>query len=628
MLALAACCLIFFGHANARADQLPKAEFQWRPAPQNRPFNGTIKLEVDATDAEHHIFAVRESIPVQTFGDTVLLYPEWETASHAPTASAIGFAGLTVMIDGRHVPWQRDPIDAHAFRISVPTGAQLITLAFDFLAPRGGALLRSNMVDVQWQRLLVYPAGWFAKSISVQATLTLAAGLRAFTALALQSSQGNSITFRTDTLDRLIDAPVYAARYWRTVALTEASTTPITLDVVADDAKDIAPSPPALQQLRELVTQTVTLFGPPPFRHYDAILSLSDKLSPGGGIEHLEEGENNLPADYFTDMPHQLNNRDLIAHELVHCWNGRFRIPSGMATPDYNSPSNDSLLWVYEGQTEFWGRILAARSGLRNKRETLDKLALDAAVVANRPGRAWKTLEDSSYDPTYMAGHPVGWRDWQRREDYYPEGVLLWLDVDARIRELTGERAGLDDFARRFFATNGNGIATSYDFQELCAALAAIAPEDWSQFLLRQLRTHDTTQAMAGLARSGWRLVYDTTPSETFRQDEGGAINLDYSIGLQVDEHGVVRSVVWHGPAFTAGLDVGDHILSVSGKPFSAETLEAAVSEAAKSPIVLSLDGDGKLRDVRIAYSGTLRYPHLERIPGKPDRLSALLVPR
>jgi predicted metalloprotease with PDZ domain len=286
---------------------------------------------------------------------------------------------------------------------------------------------------------------------------------------------------------------------------------------------------------------------------------------------------------------------------------------------------------VYEGQTEFWGRVLAARAGLRTRQQTLDKLAMDAALVANRPGRSWKTLADSANDASYMAGHHVAWRDWQRREDYYPEGVLLWLDVDARLRELSHGKRGLDDFARRFFSATGErGVISTYTFQDVCTALDAVAANDWASFLQRHLDTHDDAEAMAGLARAGWRLVYTDTPSETFRQDEAeaGVSNLDYSIGLQVQSDGVISSVAWQGPAFKAGLAPDAKIEAVNGNPFSLTAIDDAVKQAADLPITLTFVNDGRTRTASLACRDTLRYPSLQRIPGTPDRLSRLLKVR
>ena len=232
----------------------------------------------------------------------------------------------------------------------------------------------------------------------------------------------------------------------------------------------------------------------------------------------------------------------------MHAWNGRFRQPAGLWSPDFNRPTDPSLLWVYEGQTEFWGRVIAARSGLRSFQETLDKLALDAALVENRRGREWKTLGDSSLDGLYMPGRLVTWRDWQRREDYYSEGVLLWLDVDARLRELTQDKAGLDEFADRFFATHGRTRSVStYNLGEICTTLREIAAEDWQAFLQRHLETHSTTEAVAGLRRAGWQLVYRTTPSETFRQAESEAGVTNAPILLECRSGTTARSIPWCG---------------------------------------------------------------------------------
>jgi predicted metalloprotease with PDZ domain len=209
--------------------------------------------------------------------------------------------------------------------------------------------------------------------------------------------------------------------------------------------------------------------------------------------------------------------------------------PIQLWSPTFNRATDPSLLWVYEGQTEFWGRILAARAQLRTPQQTLDKLALDTALVANRTGREWKTLADSTLDVLYMPHQQVAWRDWQRREDYYPEGVLLWLDVDAHLREPTHARVGMDDFARVFFAMHGHvETTTTYTFSDVCDALNSLAPADWSGFLNQHLLSHDSEIAIRGLARAGWRLTYDTHATETFLQDEtdSGWINLDTSLRL------------------------------------------------------------------------------------------------
>ena len=601
------------------------------PVPQDRAYHGTIELDVKADDTAHQVFSIHETIPVQQAGDTVLLYPHWETASHAPTASISDLAGLMVHVDGVHVDWLRDPVDMYAFHIDVPKGARAITLDFQFLAASNAQLLRPDMIELPWQRVLLYPAGWYVRDLPVAATLTLPQALTPFTSLTFEQIGDRTLRFQPVTLEQLVDAPVYAGRYTRRIVLSDHDAKPVALDLLADHASDLAITTSEITRMKELVAQTMKTFGAAPYRHYDAIVTLSDVLSPGGGTEHLEEGENNLPAAYVDDLSRQLNNRDLIAHEFVHAWNGRSHVPADLWSPTFNQSVGGSLLWVYEGQTEFWGRVLAARAGLRNTQQTLDKLAMDAAVVAHRDGRVWKNLQDSTNDAIYMAGHRVPWRDWQRREDYYPEGVLLWLDVDARLRELTRNTRSLDDFAHGFFNARKSGqITQTYTFKDVCNALNTIAPDDWAAFLQQHLRSHDDADAMAGLARAGWKLTYSDVPTKTFRQDEdeAGASNLDYSIGLQIDNEGHIASVTWNGPAFHAGLSPGARVVDVDGQPFSTQNLLAAVQMSAAKPLLLRVTMDGDSRDAAIPYRGTLQYPHLERIAGTTDRLSLLLKAR
>lgn len=601
------------------------------PMPVDHAFDGVIKLSV-AADAKHGVFHVTESIPVQVPGEMVLFYPEWETTSHSATASAVELAGLHIMVGGQELPWQRDPFDVHAFHVKAPSGAHSFELHFDYL-PKAGGEIRPEMVDVQWQRMLLYPAGWYARDLPVIASLRLPANLHTFTSLSVTKSEvvpGTSEqvqTFAIEMLDRLIDAPVYAGRYVRQVDLGSANQSRVRLDVVADAESDLAVRPESLTQLRALLVQTEKVFGPPPFSHYEVLVSLSDDL-PAGGLEHLEEGENNLPAQFFTDYAHQLSNRDLIAHEYVHVWNGRYRQPEGLWSPTFNQPTDPSLLWVYEGQTEFWGRVLAARSGMRSYQETLDKLALDASLVGNRPGREWKNLADSTIDAVYMPGHSPAWRDYQRREDYYPEGVLLWLDVDAKLRELSGGSAGLDQFAQRFFAVHQRSEATStYTFQDVCAALNSLVAFDWNSFLQRHLLTHSTAEVMAGLTRAGWRLVYTPIPTESFQQEEqeAGVTDVSTSVGFQVRGNGILKSVVWNGPAFQAGLAPGGKVIRVNGETFTPSVLLAAIQASNRSPIKLFVRAGGSETQVTIPYAGTLLYPHIERIPETQDYLTPLL---
>lgn len=602
------------------------------PAPRDASFDGTIALAVDATDTRQKVFRVHEVIPVQAPGDLILLYPEWETSSHAATASVSRLAGLMIHAVGQRIEWRRDPVDPHAFHIAVPVGAPRVELDFQYLSPAstrsGATVITPDLANVQWHSMLLYPAGWFARDLAIAATLTLPAGFRAATSLVVDHAAGGTIAFRPTNLEALVDSPVYAGRYVKQLEL--ASGPAVTLDLLADAPADLEIPAGELAKLRALVEQTRRLFRAQHYDRYHFLVSLSDRLPSGGGLEHLESSENNLPAGYFLDLAHQLPNRDLLAHEYVHSWNGRFRQPADLWTPNFNVPMRNSLLWVYEGLTEFWGRVLGARAGLRTQQDTLDQIALDAATAARRIGRSWKSLQDSTNDPLFVAGHPIDWRDWQRREDYYPEGVMLWLDIDGRIRQQTAGNKSLDDVARSLFGIHdASRVTVTYTFADICAALEQVAPDDWATLLRQRLDRHDDRGLLDGLTRGGYRLVYTDTPTEAFRQAEvdGGAIDLSDSIGLAITPAGIVRSVAWNGPAFVSGITPGAHLVSVNGKPYDPELLKAAIQASATTPLDVACEEPGRARTVRIDYRGSLRYPRLARIAGTPDRLGQLLAP-
>jgi predicted metalloprotease with PDZ domain len=601
------------------------------PAPVDRAFAGEIALDVDASDVARRLFTVRQRIPVQRGAAMTLLYPRWEAASHGPSLTVTDLAGLEVSAAGRRVAWRRDPYEPHAFHLDLPRGATAVDVRFQMVA--GETLLGPDMVSVPWQRLVLYPAGYYARDLRVAARLRLPAGLRAFTALTPAPTAGAGdaapLAFAPTTLETLLDSPVLAGRHTARLPLAGGAGA-VTLDLVAARAGDLAVPPARLAELRALVTQLRAVFGTAPFARYEILAQLSDDGS-SGGTEHRASSENVLASSHFTDWPGQILFRDLIAHEIVHAWNGFHRVPADLWAPTPNVPVAGTLLWVYEGQTEFWGRVLATRAGQFTPAELRDRLALEAAEIAARPGRAWRALSDDVHYPAFMLRQPVAWRDWQRRRDYYSEGVLLWLAVDAELRARSGGRRGIDDVARRFFAGAGPDTpARPYDLAELCRTLDAVAPGDWAGFLRRWVDGHEEVDTLAGLVRHGWRLGFADTPGAAFRanEEEQGVTDLTYSIGLTARADGRVRAVAWDGAAFRAGLRPGVRLVAVHAAPFTGAALLAAVRGSATRAVALTVEQDGRRRDVVLGYAGPLRYPRLERIADRPDGLAALLAPR
>lgn len=604
------------------------------PAPRDIPFKGSIDLTVDATNVSQRIYRVRETLPVQSAGPMTLLYPQWETASHAPTASATALAGLVIRSQGKPLAWQRDAVNPFAFHVDVPAGSTTLDLEFQFLSPfssrQGMVSTTPDIVTVPWQSVILYPAGWFVRNIPVAAHLTLPPGFQAVT--ALESRPERPLEFDTTSLERLIDSPVIAGRHVKRYDLGAAGDAPVRLTALAASADDVDVDAVQLGKLQAMVRQTRALLPTRHYAHYDFMLALSADLPGPGGIEQAQSSSDVLAPDFFRNNADHLVDRDLLAHEFVHSWNGRYRQPADLWSATFNEPMRGSLLWVYEGQTEFWGRVLAARAGLRTTQETLDALAVGATGVRGQSGRTWKSLQDSTNDPLIAAGHPMSWRDWQRREDYYGEGVFLWLAVDAEIREKTHDTRSLDDFARAFFGGGKEGDMTTstYSFDDVCSALQRVAPNDWATFLRLRLDSHDASHVTDGLAGEGYRLVFDATPSDYFRQNEidAGARDFSSAVGLTIGKGGIVKTVSWNGPAFRAGFAPGARIDAVNGQAYRPELLDDLLKAPKPAPLQLTTTMDGSTAIIVVSPEGPLRYPHLQRIGGTPDRLSALLAPR
>lgn len=625
-LALAGVC----SPAFARSDAGPRyvASPVRVPQPVDQAFSGVIEIEVDATDVQRRLFTVRQRIPVAGAGQMTLLYPRWEAASHGPSLTVTDLAGLQITAAGKRLAWQRDGCEPHAFHVQVPAGTLAIDVTFQMV--NAGNLLTPDIVSVPWQRLVVYPAGWYARNIPMAATLTLPAGMRAFTSLVPERSQATTLAFRTTSLEALLDSPVLAGRHAARVPLDGDGMPPVSLDIVALRPGDLEVPSARVAELRRLVAQMRYVFGPAPFHRYEILARLSDEGSTGG-TEHRASSENELSSSHFQAWDDQILFRDLIAHEVIHAWNGFHRTPADLWAPTPNVPVSGSLLWMYEGQTEFWGRVLATRAGQFSPAELRDRLAIEAAEIANRPGRAWRPLSDDVNYPAFMLRQAVPWRDWQRRRDYYSEGVMLWLAVDARLRELTHDRRSIDDFAARFFAgATPDGPTRTYTFEDVCSALNAVAPADWPGILRSWLDAHDELDTQQGLNRMGWKLVYTETPTAAFTasEDEAGVSDLSYSIGIAARDNGVIRSVVWNGPAFRARLRAGTRIVKVNGEPYTAAGLLAAARRSAQHPVALEIEQDQQSSNVVLDYRGPLRYPRLVRQADQPDRLSRLLAPR
>jgi predicted metalloprotease with PDZ domain len=490
-----------------------------------------------------------------------------------------------------------------------------------------------NMVEVEWRPQILFPAGYYQRDIRVQASVKLPPDFQCATALDAVATHGQTVTFNPVPLETLLDSPVLAGRYFSRVDLDPGAAVPVHMDVVADRAKDLVIKPADLQAHRNLIQQAMRNFGSHHYNHYDFLLSLSSEMG-GIGLEHQRSCEVGTGQDYFTDPDKEAFGRDLLPHEYTHSWNGKFRRPADLWSPDEHTvPEQDDLLWVYEGQTDYWGQVLAARSGILNADQVRDLLAYEAAALdVATPGRIWRNLQDTTNDPVIAWQKPSAWRSWSRFYDYYPEGVMIWLDADTLIREKSDGQKSLTDFARLFFGVdNGDWTTHTYNFNDIVTALNQVQPYDWAGFLRKRLDSHGPGAPLDGLIRGGWKLSYTDQESALDKAADAASKGADFafSLGFGLASDGTVKGVVWGGPAFKAGLAPGNKIEAVNGLALEgADTLADAVtaSHTSKEPMTLLLRDGPRYRTVQIAYDGGLRYPHLVRIAGAPDRLTDILT--
>ena len=605
------------------------------PVAQDVAYPGSITLKVDLSDLDRKIFTVHESIPVKP-GPLTLLYPEWLPGNHAPRGPIDGLTGLLISTGGHSVEWVRDPVNVYAFHLQVPAGAKQLELEFEYASPlvrdQGRTTVTPDMLGLQWNTVVLYPAGFNATRISIAPSITLPEGWEFAGALDVEARRGANVHFKQTSLDSLVDSPLFAGRWFRSLDLDPGAKNPVHLNVFADSAETLEVRPQQLAAHHKLVLETYAMLGPPHFDRYEFLLAISDHFGDIG-LEHHRSSENRRPPNYFLEWDKVAAGRDLLPHELSHSWNGKFRRPAGLATPDFNVPMHNSLLWVYEGLTNYLGAVLASRSGLWSEdfgRQSWASLA--ANMDRNRQGRAWRALEDTTEQPLITARRPLSWLSWQRTEDYYTEGELLWLDIDTRIRELTRDRKSLDDFAKAFFQVPGASGVSTYSFADVVQALKAVAPFDWEKYLNERLYGHGPGAPLEGLTRGGWKLVFTENPSEYGRslEDQRKAVDFTYSLGFAVSAiSGALTEVRWGGPAYEAGLTMGTLLVAVNGREYRSERLKSAVQLAKlnKQPIELIVKNLDRYRVVKLAYYEGLKYPVLQRVERTEDRLSAILKP-
>ncbi|WP_296166135.1 peptidase M61 [uncultured Brevundimonas sp.] len=609
------------------------------PAPQDRDYPGTIGIVADITDVDRRIIRVTQTVPVSA-GHLVLQYPKFIPGNHADTGPIQLVSGVTITGNGQRIEWVRDTVDPHAFHLDIPAGVTSIEVKFEWLTQPDNAVWRvvmtPEMVNLQWEKALLYPAGYSHSRITFQPSVRMPEGWQYGVALDTVSFADGLATFAPISLEHLADSPMFAGAHFRRIGLDTNGRFPVHLNLVGDTAASLAASDARIAEYRNLVDQADRLFGARHFDRYDFLLGLTSKMG-GIGLEHHRSSENTASPSFFTGSNPDYGSRTLLPHEFVHSWNGKFRRPSDEYVPNLNIPTQNSLMWVYEGQTEYWGDVLGARSGLVTREEVLANLAEVAGFYDQQPGRQWRALQDTTNHNLlgYRTTNP--WPSWMRGTgDYYREALLIWLDADTLIREATDERRSLDDFARAFFGQDDDDnwqTPRPYTFDDVVAALNAVHPHDWAGFLRTRLDAvgPDARAPLDGIARAGYRLTYVDSLNDVEKGIQSGWANdFQYSLGFSLGANNRITGIRWGGPLFEQGIGAGWELVSIGNRTASAQALRRAVTAAKGTdrPITMVIKRGDEFRTLSIPYHEGLRYPRLERIEGTPDRLSDILSPR
>ena len=592
----------------------------------------TVTIFLDATSAPRKIFHAKLKIPAIP-GDLTLYYPKWIPGEHAPDGPVVDLAGLKFSASGNMLKWRRDLLDGFTLHVDVPADVNEIDAELDFLSPatfEGGFSAGSSATDkmavISWNQVLLYPKGWKSDDINYTASLKLPEGWKFGTPLPITSQSSNEIQFSTVSLTTLVDSPVITGEFLKVVKLADDPLTE--MDIAADSAAALAAPQEVWDHYKNLVEQTNKLFGAHHYRDYHFLLSLSDHVAHFG-LEHHESDDSRIDERGLVDDTARKMEAGLLPHEYVHSWNGKYRRPAGLATPDYQQPMQDDLLWIYEGLTNYLGTVLTARSGLRTPDQERDDLGLTAAALDHTPGRAWRNLQDTADAAPQLYFSPEAWHSWRRGTDFYNEDTLNWLWADVIIRRQSKGKKTIDDFCHLFLgAPSTPPMVKPYTFDDVVNTLNQVVPYDWRGFWNERLTNHGPGAPLGGIEGSGWKLVYDETQSEMERGGESTFhfVDVAYSLGMYLREDGAITDTIEGTPAALAGIGPGMKLIAVNGRKYSPEVVRDALKagKGGTSPLELLIENTGYYKTYKLDYHGGERYPHLVRDETKPDLLTEI----
>ncbi|SEF58781.1 glycyl aminopeptidase. Metallo peptidase. MEROPS family M61 [Bryocella elongata] len=599
-----------------------------------------IRITADLTDAPRKLYHAEIDLPVQP-GSATFTTPKWIPGNHRPTGPVSDITGVVFTANGKTLPWRRDDVDLYQYHVEVPAGVTTLHAHLDCIVTSRAS---DYMAVLEWEKLMLYPAGIPVKQIAIQPSVTVPQGWGLGTALQpvkqfdANTKPGGTVQYQATTVEQLEDSPVIAGAHFHEFALAPEISPKHYLDVVSDEAHDEDLNPETIDAANNLIREASAAYASHHYNVYHLLLTLSD-VAGGEGLEHGQSSDNGVGEKGFASPASRLGNSDLLAHEFTHSWNGKYRRPDKLYQTDFATAQVGELLWVYEGMTQYMGNVLAARSGLETVAQYRDRLAMTAANLDYKSGRQWRSTDDTALAASILRSEGPEWGNWRRGQDYYAEGELLWLDVDTLIRQLTNDKKNIADFHKLFLAKGGNTgpLIVTYDRQELIDDLNQVAPYDWKMFLHERVDDITPHADVAGIERGGYKLEYkpNASKSETMiaqaraRRPGGGGPSVWYSLGLQLKGDGSVSDVRWGSVADKAKLAPGEKLIGVNGWVYSADALHSAIVDAMKStqPIHFIVQSQDKLHEVDVDYHDGERHPVLVRTDGTKDYLDEILAP-
>src|SRR5215813_5060190 len=617
--------------AAAAAGQKGKATAPAAPAAQP-----PLKVAVDASHAPDKILHSTLQIPVRP-GPQKFFYPKWIPGAHGPTGPIVDLTGLQFYARGQRVTWRRNLSDMYTFELTVPEGTTTLEARLDLVMPAppqgfsSGASATTQLAVISWNQVVLYPDGRSTDEIQITPSLKLPSGWHYDTALTMTGESGDTANFQTVSLTKLVDSPVLAGAHFRRIPLTPEGPIQHYVDAASDSESALQIPQETINNYKRLVAETGALFGARHYQEYHFLLTLSDHTAHFG-LEHHESSDDRVSERTMVDDDMRMLAASLLPHEMTHSWNGKYRRPAGLATPDFQKPMEGDLLWVYEGLTQYWGDVLAARSGLWTPQQFLDEAAETAAALNNTPGRVWRPLQDTADAAQLLYGAAPEFETWRRGVDFYPEGFLIWLDVDTQIRQLSNGHKSLNDFSRAFHGGQSTPPkVVTYTFDNVVSALNDVAPYDWKKFLRDRLDTYGPGAPLGGITNGGWKLVYTEERSAFTKtmEDVRKFVDARFSVGLALDDKGGIHDVLANSPAWNARIAPGSTLVAVNGRKFSGTVLRDALKAGKdKGPkIELLVESGDFYRTYVLDYHGGERYAHLLRDETKPDVLSEIIKP-